>query len=338
MKHVNITILATILIATQTYAEVLPPLAQSMLDDLGIPSVQQENNGKVLKCRYGGTKTITVSILNGATVFGGDYNNCRDGGASRDGYREVIVQGGEVIGQSTRRSVNGELFDVIVAGDVSLAVKLLKKNVDVNYAETVNNDSKHVISGWTPLMSAVVLGNIKLVKLLVSRGAWVNFMNSDASSALLLASGNGNSEIVKYLLAHRAYVDNRNNEDVTPLIAASLGGHVEVVKTLIKAKANLNHVHKDGDSALMGAIANSQLEVAKLLIQSGADINIQNKFGVTALLIAVAEENEEIVSILLNKKADITKRTDGGLTALDVAVAKKNKRLINLLQRTVQGE
>jgi ankyrin repeat protein len=335
MKIISVVTGALVcLIGMQAGATELPTEAQKMLDDLGAPEIQQRNNGKTFRCVYGGTKTITVSPLEGATVFSGDFNNCREPGLTRDGYHEVIVKDGELVGESEKQSVNGELFDAAIAGDTDKVRRLIRKKADVNYSGQIKKTDGEAVSGWTPLMSSVMQGNLEMVQLLVKAGAWVNYMNSLAGTALWIASNNGNLDVVTYLIANRAYVNNSNSENITPLMAASMGGHAGVVRVLIDAKADINAVHKDGDNALMFAIAHGQSEVARILIDNGATVNLQNKFGVTPLMIAVAEGNEGLVKMLLEKGADATRKDDGGRTASDIAMIKANTTIIELLKQS----
>jgi len=201
-------------VSLQASAADLPFEAKVMLEDLGAPAVQQQNNDKLLQCLYGGTKKITVSQLEGATVFSGEYINCKEGGPARDGYFEVIVKDGEIVGRSEKRSVNGELFDAAQAGDSNKVKELIRKKADVNYTETVPTTDEGTIEGWTPLMSAAAAGDISIVRQLINAGAWVNYMNSKAFNALWLAATNGHLDIVKLLVANGAYINNQNIDEV----------------------------------------------------------------------------------------------------------------------------
>jgi ankyrin repeat protein len=323
-----------ILNSLQAVAAELPEEARRMLDDLGAPAVQQKNNGKTFRCRYGGHKTVKVSPLADATLFSGDYDNCREAGFIRDGHFEVIVRNWEIVGQSSKRSINGELQEAASAGDIKKARALIAKGADVNFAKSISLDGGGEVDGWTPLMSAAMTGNIDLIKLLVKAGAWVNCMNSRAVGALWLAAGSGSLDSVKFLVANKAYINNSNYEDVTPLMSSAMNGHYRVARYLIGAKADINRIHKDGDSALMFALANHKTEIAQLLIDAGADINIRNRYGVTALLIAISENNEAMVRKLIQHKADLNVRTDSGKSALDIATAKGNENIIKILGQT----
>jgi ankyrin repeat protein len=324
------------LVVLQAFAEELPEEAQTMLNDLGSSTkLQQKNNGKTFRCAFGGRKTVTISHLADATLFSGDYDNCREPGSNRDGYFEVIVRDWEIVGQSSKRSKNGELLDAVSNKDVTKVKALIRKGADINFTDRIPTSNGNYVEGWTPLMAAAMTGNADLARLLIKSGAWVNYMNSSAVSALWLAAGNGNLETVKLLVSSKAYLNNRNSDDITPLMNAALNGHNAVVKFLIQAKADVNLTHKDGDSALMFALAHGHSESARLLIDAGADMAIQNHFGVTALFIAVAENNEEMVRYLITRKADLKGKTANGLSILDVAQAKGNESIIRLLKQAM---
>ncbi len=332
MHHLLTTILIT-LFCGQVYAAELPEEAQKMLADLGAPEVQQQNNGKLFRCVFGGTKRVTVSLLGNATIFTADYNNCREPGSTRDGHDEIMVQNGEIIGSSSKRSINGELFDAAQNNDSAKVRELIGRKADVNYSEEISWENQRTIDGWTPMMWAALNGNTEMMTLLLKAGAWVNHLNGDVVNALWIASSSGRVETVKQLLKNRAYINNRNFEDVTPLMAAAMRGHYDVVNCLLGAKASINLVHKEGDSALMFALARSHTKVAQRLIDAGANINIRNKHGVTALMIAIAEGNEEIALKLLDNKADLAVKTDSGMTALDIALAKGNTKIAERIKQ-----
>lgn len=320
---------------TQAYAIELPEEAQKMLDDLGAPDVQQKNNGKLFRCIHGGTKQVTISQLGNAAIFTANYNNCRESKSTRDGHYELMIQDGEIIGKTSKRSINGELFDSARDNDIVKVRKLIKRKADVNYSESVSQGEQAYIDEWTPVMWAAVNGNTKMIKMLVKNGAWVNYLNSAVVNALWLAADNGHLGAVKELVKSGAHINNRNVENISPLMAAAMHGHYAVVQYLINAKADINLVHRDndGDSALMLALAQKQTKIAQLLINSGANINIRNKFGITALMIAAAEGNEEITQKLLDKKADTTAKTESGMTALDIAIGKGYARIAEQIKQ-----
>ena len=246
-------------------------IMMKMIVDLGGQDAVRKNSGKTMRCGYGGTRKVSIVKRGSTTTYTGDYRNCREKGSIRDGLYEIVIQGDEIISSSSKRSINGELFDAAIKGDAGGIRKLIRAKADVNYTESIQNSKGGYIDDWTPLMSAVMSGSLDTVKLLVSGGSRVNYMNSMAVNALWIAANTGHRDIAKYLVKHRAYINNRNNEDVTPLMAAATNGHLDVVKLLITAKANLDLVHKDGDSSLMFALAGNHTAIARMLIDAGAD-------------------------------------------------------------------
>lgn len=294
-------------------------LMESMVRDLGGHDGVNRNSGKTMACTYGGTRKVTLARKENLTTYNAIYSNCREKDSIRDGIYEIVIKGDEVITSTSRRSINGELFDAAMEGDSAKVKRLVKARADVNYTESIPKEGGGHIDEWSPLMSATVAGKPEIVRMLVSSGAWVNYMNSLAVGPLWLAANRGDLEIVKYLAKHGAYVNNSNYEDVTPLMAAAMNGHIGVTGFLIASGAAVNAVHREGDSALMFALSKGYTAIASQLITSGATVNIANRYGVTPLHIAVAEGNQEGVKLLLAAGADRKARTTNGKTALDVA-------------------
>lgn len=307
-----------------------------MIVDLGGHDMAEENSGKIFQCDYKGTKKITIKNQVDLTTFTGEYRNCRENGTIRDGIYEIFAEGSSIIDSTSRRSVNGELFDAVAAGDEKKVRSLIKAKADVNYTESIKTIEGGYIKEWTPLMSAVLSDNLKMVKLLVASGAWVNYMNGQVFNAFWLAANNGKLDIVTFLAEHGAIIDNRNIEEVNPIMAAAMNGHLDVVKYLVGRKAKLNLKHQGGETALTFALETRHPDVAKLLINSGADISISNNSGVTALMVAANEGNEDIVRLLLEKGADTMMKSASGKTALDYALLKGNLTIVELLKKAVR--
>ncbi|MBC8017601.1 MAG: ankyrin repeat domain-containing protein [Verrucomicrobia bacterium] len=307
-------------------------LMMEMIVDLGGHDAVSKNSGKSMRCSYGGTRKVSIVHRKANTTYSGDYRNCREKGSIRDGLYKIVLEGDEIVSSSSRRSINGELFDAAMEGNSNRLKELIKAKADVNYTESIQKAEGGTIDEWTPLMSAVMSKNLVAVKLLVSAGAHLNYLNSMTVNALWIAANNGHLEIVKYLVARGAYVNNRNVEDVTPLMAAAMNGHLEVVRSLVAAKALLDLAHKEGDTALMFALAGGQTGIARLLVEAGADLNVRNRFGITALHIAAAEQNLEGAKLLIARKANSSARTTNGKTALDVARDKGNAGIVKLLE------
>lgn len=115
---------------------------------------------------------------------------------------------------------------------------------------------------------------------------------------LTLAITNGNSDIAKMLLEKGADVNYRDNFDNTPLIYASLMGHTKMVRILINMNADINSRNTWGKTALMYAASAGHKNIIETLLSAGADINTQDNNGGTALLYAYQKQNDDIVNLL----------------------------------------
>lgn len=146
-------------------------------------------------------------------------------------------------------------------------------------------ESKSAVSvPKTDLHSAVVTGNLDVIRQHIKAGSDLNVLEPSRAS--------------------------------TPLITAAFFGNTEAAKLLIDAGADLNYQNADGSTALHTAAAFGKPEAAKLLIDAGIDLNSQNNNGATALHTAAFFCRVEIVEALLVKGADKTLKNKMGQTAL----------------------
>ena len=91
----------------------------------------------------------------------------------------------------------------------------------------------------TPLMRAAQEGHVRVVKLLLDRGAAVNRRNRVQMTALMLASQRGHAAVCQVLIDRGAELDSMTEQNSTSLLLACKRGHVDVVKTLITAGCEL---------------------------------------------------------------------------------------------------
>ena len=198
------------------------------------------------------------------------------------------------------------------------------------------------------LSSASARGHVKLVRLLLIRGApdpvratwcppalvrlvqsdvlWlrtgatVGLEDRDGWTALMKAAENGHADIVALLLAQGASV---NNQDSTggwsALMKSSERGHLEVVRMLLDAGALIDQRDWGGFTALMKSAWMNHIAVMRLLLDHEADIDAQDTlFGVTALMVACVYGRAPLVELLLERGADPCKVSNAGATAMDI--------------------
>jgi ankyrin repeat protein len=125
----------------------------------------------------------------------------------------------------------------------------------------------------------------------------VNAIDSNGSSALILACYRGNSEVAIFLINHTASL-NYNSKNGTALMACVFKSEYQLLDALLSKKVNLDLTDGNGMTALMLAVQLNNLEMVKKLLASGANKIVKCKQDKTAFEYAVFSGNEQIINIL----------------------------------------
>ena len=184
------------------------------------------------------------------------------------------------------------LFEAILSQDLSKIQELIDRGYDVN------EQHWNIAEGLTPLIQAINLGRVEVVRILLEVGADVHLSQYAEDTPLGLATSLNNLDIVKLLLKAGA---NPNNGGVggDPLERAVEMGSVDLVKTLIEAGANIYRQSEGSRTLLMIAAADGHIEIVKILIKAGAVINFADEDGETALDKARFNGHQEVLNYLL---------------------------------------
>lgn len=214
---------------------------------------------------------------------------------------------------------------------------LLKNGADVNArissynmtrSETqppnVGASARRIIvscTGFTPLHLAALMGNEKLVKMLLDHKADVNARASQERTPLHLAITVASPAVVKTLVDGGADVNAVSSDDrLPPLTAAVKRMSEELVSIILAAKPNLELRDPDGLTALQVAGLYSLGRFEEMLLDAGADPNVvYEKDGQTPLHWAVNHRQKRIVEALLKRNANPSAADSNGRTALDYA-------------------
>ena len=132
---------------------------------------------------------------------------------------------------------------------------------------------------------------VKVVRLLVFKGADVNAMDQRGDSPLYNAIWNNNelaSTLVNFLVFNGANVNAVNNNGWTPLHRAVCRGNSNVARLLVSQGAKVNVKNKDGNTPLHFAVKKECTDdtLVRFLIDAGADMNTENNDGRTPLDLA----------------------------------------------------
>ena len=103
---------------------------------------------------------------------------------------------------------------------------ILNQNVDIN---AVSNDR-----GYSAVMDAVWKTNFELTKILIERGANLNFIGTDGQSVLVLAVGTGKFEICQLLAESGADPDIKDQMGMSAYEYAKLFDKKDILEVLQK--------------------------------------------------------------------------------------------------------
>lgn len=175
----------------------------------------------------------------------------------------------------------------------------LKLGIDVNMTEPYR--------GETALMIAVRENSNKVIDaLLKTPGIAIDLRAKNGDSAIMLASYLGNLKVVKELLQRGAAI---NHPGWTPLHYAATAGHLELIRLLLEHHAYIDAESPNKTTPLMMASRNGNIQVVQLLIEQGADIELKNALGMTALDFAESVEQRENAALLRQAMAARMMRT-----------------------------
>lgn len=206
-------------------------------------------------------------------------------------------------------------------GHIAIVEELLKYLKEV---DTQNN--KHS----TPLSLASASDHVDITRMLIERGANVNYRAKNGFTLLHTACNQGNLEIVKLLVVHNAQVNAIASEKTAyPIQIAVFKAYDEIVSFLIRHGSKLC---TEDTSFLTLAVYNKHYKVVEVLLNAGANVHqTDKKYGQQAIHKAGSVSTEEILELLLVHKADVNATDDTGLTPLHLASVYNNYALAKTL-------
>ncbi len=143
-------------------------------------------------------------------------------------------------------------------------------------------------------MSVWFAHDVRIVKLLVDKGAKVYDKPNATNYILFHAAQGGDLETIKYLLSLPESIDINKKNDLGEsfILWAAYSYNVQVMKYLLDEKQfNLNEKDNDGMTVLMHAVYGGSIEMIKYLVaEKKVNVNEKNKEGFTALHFAFDPE------------------------------------------------
>ena len=243
--------------------------------------------------------------------------------------------------QSVNMKTLSNLIDM-KARSPPLIDALMQKSVNMktlsNLIESGSDINQPDSSGNTPLMIAISLGRLEIVRTLLGLGADVRAVNTKGNSALhYLPCLKGDSlNIVADLIRGGADINQRDNKGYTPLMCAASRGHLETVRTLLELGADIHAVDIAGNSALQAACSQGDFpKVVAKLVSSGADIDQQGGRFTPLMFASQGGFSQSVIKLLdLGAKVDILSRN--GRSALDIARSKGHTYIAKKIERAAR--
>jgi len=135
----------------------------------------------------------------------------------------------------------------------------------------------------TAFSLALSNGHEKISKILLAAGS--NWRQGFDSSALIYAAEQGFNAVVKILIVRGADIDYTDKKGYSAVAKTAINGHLTTLKIMINAGANVD-VTPEGRSLLMHVVDDNNMLLSQLIIAAGANVNFQDEDGETALRLA----------------------------------------------------
>lgn len=149
------------------------------------------------------------------------------------------------------------IFNFIIAQEKLDVFEIARKGSLIQAKEiiAVNPKAFNIVNteGYSPLTLACYHRNNKVAKFLINNGSDIN-QKSSMGTPLMAAVVKGNIEIVNALLDKKADVNSIDSNGTSALLYATIFKNYEIVRILIKANANPDLKDNRGNSAIDYAI------------------------------------------------------------------------------------
>jgi len=240
------------------------------------------------------------------------------GADGRPALPESIAQG----------DLDATLLCALHSAQPSLALAALERGADANVLPLPDQRDQR-----SPLMVAVTLPDLRLLRALISRGADVNRPHAAATPLIAATrdSHEGRPDAVTMLLANGADPRRADADGNTPLHHAARCAEPIIAALLVDASAALDAVNADGATPLAIACEGAKWPTAAFLLERGASPDPTQALPPLLAASAVADDDPTGVKLLLKHKARVDARGPLERTALMAAALAGNARIVETL-------
>lgn len=214
--------------------------------------------------------------------------------------------------------INNLLRQSLQSKDFKKCSLLLNLGADIEQPDVVSNN--------TLLHTTIINNNNEAAQWLISKGASLEFCNSQGNNALILSVLHNNYQLIAFLLNTGANKKVKNLEGENPALIALLNKNTNILSVLVGSEiAALPPLH-------LALNINDNEMLIHILEKMTVNLEELDPEQVTALYVAVEKDNLEAASILLRQGADPNVRCGTKkLTPLHIAVVQQNTSMVVLL-------
>lgn len=308
---------------------------------------------------YYATQLGKVDIMRVLLEKGANVNATRKNGmtplfvAASKGYLDAfqLLLDYDADPNSKRNDGLTPIFVVLQKNRLNMLEVLLSKNRDIQQAIedgyiplSTPINVNHVIndSGVTPLYTAIEIGDIEMIQVLLNTGADPNREVYD-STLLFKAIEIGRLDIVEALLDAKADPNKElfhldpAKEDQTPITLAIRKNQLDILDALLKRNADPNKTQYNGKTPLEIALESKNVNIVQRLLNENIDnVDVILTTGLTALQTAVYAGQTDIVKMLLHKHANPYIAGPDGETALFYAAMQGDVEISKLILTTIK--
>lgn len=142
------------------------------------------------------------------------------------------------------------------------------------------------------LLYAVQLNRTDILEFFLKNGSEISY------EALSSAVSLGYLDALKLMVAYGADVNKRGADGDLPILSIAAMSSSHITKYLIETGADVNAKSEDGTTALMFAVMRDRVPCVQLLLEAGADLSSTNSEGNSVFDIAEIKQNPDIFKLL----------------------------------------